>query len=151
MLVLAMTLLMFGFFSIFFHSSALQIVYGSLGALLYSLVSEISFFQPVMTRPASRASTFNRYLTIRLLTAVGVKGRVRNNCSGPKQKVRSTQLSALLSCFPQFLAVDCQLVMGREKYGLSPEEYIFAALILYLDIITIFLYLLILLGGSSNN
>ncbi|XP_048867701.1 protein lifeguard 1 [Brienomyrus brachyistius] len=86
-LVLATTLLMFGFFSIFFYSSVLQIVYGSLGALLFSM----------------------------------------------------------------FLAVDCQLVMGREKYGLSPEEYIFAALILYLDIINVFLYLLILFGGSSNN
>ncbi|KAI4898414.1 hypothetical protein NFI96_023072 [Prochilodus magdalenae] len=86
-IILAVDLLMFGFFSIFFYSSVLQIVYGCLGALLYSL----------------------------------------------------------------FLAVDCQLVMGREKYGLSPEEYIFAALIIYLDIIMIFLYILMILGGGSNN
>ncbi|XP_076829792.1 protein lifeguard 1 [Brachyhypopomus gauderio] len=87
LLILAMDLLMFGFFSIFYYSQALQILYGCLGALLYAL----------------------------------------------------------------FLAIDCQLVMGREKYGLSPEEYVFAALIIYMDIITIFLYILILLGGSSNN
>ncbi|XP_036374848.1 protein lifeguard 1 [Megalops cyprinoides] len=87
LLVLSVDLLMFGFFCCFFYSSVLQIVYGCLGALLYSV----------------------------------------------------------------FLAVDCQLVMGRQKYALSPEEYVFAALILYLDIITIFLYLLILLGGSSSN
>ncbi|XP_026876694.2 protein lifeguard 1 [Electrophorus electricus] len=85
--ILAADLLMFGFFSIFYYSQALQILYGCLGALVFAL----------------------------------------------------------------FLAVDCQLVMGREKYGLSPEEYVFAALVIYLDIITIFLYILILLGGSSNS
>ncbi|KAG9273900.1 protein lifeguard 1-like [Astyanax mexicanus] len=86
-IILAVDLLMFGFFSIFYYSSMLQILYGCLGALLYSL----------------------------------------------------------------FLAVDCQLVMGREKYSLNPEEYVFGALIIYLDIIMIFLYILMILGGSSNN
>ncbi|MBN3315713.1 LFG1 protein, partial [Atractosteus spatula] len=87
LLVLAVDLVMFGFFCCFFYSSVLQVLYGSLGALLFSL----------------------------------------------------------------FLAVDSQLVLGRQKYALSAEEYVFAALILYLDIIMVFLYLLILLGGSSNN
>ncbi|KAM9501565.1 protein lifeguard 1 isoform 1-T4 [Clarias gariepinus] len=87
LLVLAVDLLMFGFFSIFFYSNILQVLYGSLGALLYAM----------------------------------------------------------------FLAVDCQLVLGRDKYSLNPEEYVFAALIIYLDIITIFLYILILLGGSSKS
>ncbi|KAL6489705.1 hypothetical protein MHYP_G00000500 [Metynnis hypsauchen] len=84
--VLAVDLLMFGFFSIFFYNSIVQVVYGCLGALLYSL----------------------------------------------------------------FLAVDCQLVMGRQKYSLNPEEYVFAALVIYLDIIMIFLYILMILGSSRN-
>ncbi|XP_061111152.1 protein lifeguard 1 isoform X1 [Conger conger] len=87
LLILSVILLMSGFFCFFFYSNVVQVVYGSLGAILYSV----------------------------------------------------------------FLAVDCQLVMGRKKYSLDPEEYVFASLILYLDIITIFLYLLILLGGSSSN
>ncbi|KAK7163386.1 hypothetical protein R3I93_007440 [Phoxinus phoxinus] len=87
LLILAVNLLMFGFFSIFFYSRVLQILYGCLGALLYAL----------------------------------------------------------------FLAVDCQLVMGRQKYSLNPEEYVFAALIIYLDIIMIFLYILMILGGGSKN
>ncbi|MBN3301440.1 LFG1 protein, partial [Amia calva] len=87
LLVLALDLLMFGLFSCFFYSTILQVLYGALGALLFSV----------------------------------------------------------------FLAVDAQLVLGREKYALSPEEYVFAALLLYLDIIMIFLYLLILLGGGSSN
>ncbi|XP_066537804.1 protein lifeguard 1 [Hoplias malabaricus] len=85
--ILAVDLLMFGFFSIFFYSNILQIVYGCLGALLYAL----------------------------------------------------------------FLAVDCQLVMGRQKYALNPEEYVFAALVIYLDIILIFLYILMIVGGGSKN
>ncbi|KAK3546759.1 hypothetical protein QTP70_035029 [Hemibagrus guttatus] len=87
LIVLAVDLLMFGFFSTFYYSNVLQIVYGSLGALVYAL----------------------------------------------------------------FLAIDCQMVLGRQKYSLNPEEYVFAALVIYLDIIIIFLYILIILGGSSKN
>uniref|UniRef100_A0A8C7Z9F1 Si:ch211-284o19.8 n=1 Tax=Oryzias sinensis TaxID=183150 RepID=A0A8C7Z9F1_9TELE len=49
-------------------------------------------------------------------------------------------LGALL--YALFLVVDCQLMMGRMSYRLDPEEYIYAALMIYLDIILIFLYLL---------
>uniref|UniRef100_A0A673LP68 Si:ch211-284o19.8 n=1 Tax=Sinocyclocheilus rhinocerous TaxID=307959 RepID=A0A673LP68_9TELE len=54
-------------------------------------------------------------------------------------------------CLGKFLAVDCQLVMGRQKYSLNPEEYVYAALIIYLDIIMIFLYILMIIGGGSKN
>ncbi|XP_061587029.1 protein lifeguard 1 [Cololabis saira] len=49
-------------------------------------------------------------------------------------------LGALL--YSLFLMVDCQLMMGTMSYRLDPEEYINAALTLYLDIVLIFLYLL---------
>uniref|UniRef100_A0A3Q3X4C9 Uncharacterized protein n=1 Tax=Mola mola TaxID=94237 RepID=A0A3Q3X4C9_MOLML len=49
-------------------------------------------------------------------------------------------LGALL--YSLFLMVDCQLLMGMMSYRLHPEEYINAALIIYLDIAIIFLYLL---------
>jgi len=43
----------------------------------------------------------------------------------------------------QYLVFDTQLMLGgSHKYSLSPEEYIFAALNLYLDIVLIFLLLL---------
>jgi len=35
---------------------------------------------------------------------------------------------------------------GNHKFAISPEEYIFAAIALYLDIINIFLYILRILG-----
>ena len=34
------------------------------------------------------------------------------------------------------------MIGGDHKYAISPEEYIFAALAIYLDIINIFMYLL---------
>uniref|UniRef100_A0A672SDA4 Protein lifeguard 1-like n=1 Tax=Sinocyclocheilus grahami TaxID=75366 RepID=A0A672SDA4_SINGR len=49
--------------------------------------------------------------------------------------------------FSVYLVMDTQLILGgKHKYSISPEEYIFAALNLYLDIITIFLLLLQLIG-----
>ncbi|XP_072359929.1 protein lifeguard 1 [Scyliorhinus torazame] len=84
LLVASIILFMFGFFSIFFYDRILQIVYGSLGAMIFSI----------------------------------------------------------------FLAADIQLILAKHRYSLSPEEYIFGALILYLDIINIFLYMLMIFGGD---
>ena len=45
-----------------------------------------------------------------------------------------------------YLILDTQLVMGGKRYQLSIDDYIAGALILYADIIMIFLYLLSLFG-----
>lgn len=52
--------------------------------------------------------------------------------------------------FTCFLAVDTQLLLGNKKLALSPEEYIFAALNLYTDIINIFLYILTIVARSRD-
>ena len=44
--------------------------------------------------------------------------------------------------FGVYLIFDTQLVMGGKRYELCIDDYIVGALILYLDIIMIFLYLL---------
>uniref|UniRef100_A0A3P9P7Q2 Zgc:110410 n=1 Tax=Poecilia reticulata TaxID=8081 RepID=A0A3P9P7Q2_POERE len=46
--------------------------------------------------------------------------------------------------FSLYLVFDTQLILGgkHRKYEISPEEYVFAALNLYLDIVTLFLFLL---------
>jgi FtsH-binding integral membrane protein len=36
------------------------------------------------------------------------------------------------------------------QYSLDPEEYVFASLNLYLDIINLFLYILQIVGASRN-
>uniref|UniRef100_UPI0037E8E497 protein lifeguard 1 n=1 Tax=Semicossyphus pulcher TaxID=241346 RepID=UPI0037E8E497 len=50
--------------------------------------------------------------------------------------------------FSLYLVFDTQLILGgkHRKYEISPEEYVFAALNLYLDIVTLFLLLLQLIG-----
>uniref|UniRef100_A0A3P9MY18 Si:ch211-284o19.8 n=1 Tax=Poecilia reticulata TaxID=8081 RepID=A0A3P9MY18_POERE len=78
LLIMAVDVIMFGVICTFYYSHVASIIYGCLGALLYSL----------------------------------------------------------------FLLVDCQLMMGKMSYRLNPEEYVNAALTIYLDIILIFLYLL---------
>eukprot|EP00795_Rhopilema_esculentum_P014482 gene14482-5545_t len=56
-------------------------------------------------------------------------------------------LGALL--FMGFLAYDTQLIMGGRKFEISPEDYVFAAMMLYIDIIYIFLFILSLIGGKN--
>ena len=54
-------------------------------------------------------------------------------------------------CCMQYIVFDTQLMMGgQHKYSISPEEYIFAALNLYLDIINLFLFILSIIGHSRN-
>ncbi|XP_028280427.1 protein lifeguard 1 [Parambassis ranga] len=50
--------------------------------------------------------------------------------------------------FSLYLVFDTQLIVGgkHRKYEVSPEEYVFAALNLYLDIVSLFLLLLQLIG-----
>lgn len=58
-------------------------------------------------------------------------------------------LGALI--FSMYLIYDTQLMMGgKHKYSISPEEYVFAALNLYVDIIQIFMYILTIIGASRD-
>lgn len=50
----------------------------------------------------------------------------------------------------QFLAVDTQMILGNKQLAISPEEYVFAALNLYTDIINIFLYILAIIGRAKE-
>jgi len=40
---------------------------------------------------------------------------------------------------------------GKHKYSLSPEEYIFAALNIYLDVVNLFMYILMIVGFSRGD
>merc|ERR1719479_146226 len=54
--------------------------------------------------------------------------------------------------FSLYIIYDTQLMMGgKHKYALDPEEYIFAALDIYLDVVNLFLYILMLVGASSSD
>ncbi|XP_073533457.1 protein lifeguard 1-like [Phyllobates terribilis] len=65
---------------------------------------------------------------------------------------RSMWLNIVYACigtliFGMYLVVDTQLITGgKHRYSISPEEYIFAALNIYVDIINLFMLLLQLFG-----
>eukprot|EP00210_Caulerpa_lentillifera_P000019 g18.t1 len=56
-------------------------------------------------------------------------------------------LGAML--FSAFLIYDVQMIAGGHKYELGPDEYIEAALCVYLDILNLFLYILSLVSGGD--
>ncbi|KAG8286922.1 hypothetical protein J6590_049011 [Homalodisca vitripennis] len=60
-----------------------------------------------------------------------------------------SSLGALL--FSVYIVYDTQMMMGGDhKYSISPEEYVFASLNLYMDIVNLFLYILTILGASRD-
>ncbi|XP_052265303.1 protein lifeguard 3-like isoform X8 [Dreissena polymorpha] len=56
-------------------------------------------------------------------------------------------LAALL--FSLFLIYDTQMIVGGRKHELSPEEYVYGALQLYLDVVYLFLIILSLFGSKN--
>ncbi|XP_055607040.1 protein lifeguard 1-like [Uranotaenia lowii] len=61
----------------------------------------------------------------------------------PNSAARTAYSACGALLFSLYLVYDTQIMMGgTHKYSISPEEYIFAALNLYLDIINIFLFIL---------
>nr|CAI5839935.1 unnamed protein product [Callosobruchus analis] len=58
-------------------------------------------------------------------------------------------LGALI--FSVYLVYDTQLMMGgKHKYSISPEEYIFAAINIYIDIVNIFMFVLQIIGHTRD-
>ena len=51
--------------------------------------------------------------------------------------------------FGFYLLIDTQLICGGGRVQVSPEHYILAVIMLYLDIINLFLYILMLFGGRE--
>lgn len=54
-----------------------------------------------------------------------------------------------VTIFTLFLAIDLKMMLGGGKYQYSEDDYVLAAINIYLDIINIFLYLLQFFGGSD--
>lgn len=86
-------------------------------------------------------------ILLALVVILLITGIVAMFMPGKITQLIYASLGALV--FSAYLVFDTQLMIGgKHKYSLSPEEYIFAALNIYLDIVNIFIYLLALIGGS---
>jgi FtsH-binding integral membrane protein len=66
-----------------------------------------------------------------------------------KIPILHTIISAVMVFFFSiYLIVDTQLIMGGRSYELSMDDYVLGAIILYVDIITIFIEILKLVGDK---
>ena len=52
--------------------------------------------------------------------------------------------------FGLYIVIDTQMIIGGKRYELSSEDYVLGALILYLDIITLFIKILEILGKKKD-
>ncbi|GMT09473.1 hypothetical protein PFISCL1PPCAC_770, partial [Pristionchus fissidentatus] len=55
---------------------------------------------------------------------------------------------SVLACtlFMLYLAIDIQLIMGGRRHSISPEEYVIAAVQIFIDVVYIFMFLLQIFG-----
>jgi len=65
-------------------------------------------------------------------------------------RLRLVYSSIAVLIFTMWLAYDTQVLVGGKKYQIGEEEYIFATLSIYIDIMQIFLNLLVIFGGSDR-
>ena len=68
---------------------------------------------------------------------------------GAAHRIMYSFVGALI--FSCYLVFDIQLLMHGKRVQLSPDDYVFAALNLYLDIVQLFLHILRLYGEMSRN
>lgn len=86
------------------------------------------------------------YVSLIMLIIFGIFGGIFHN----------QVLNILYACigaliFSAYIVFDTQLMLGgSHKLTISPEEYVFAALNLYLDVVNLFLYLLIIFSGGKR-
>ncbi|XP_076661603.1 glutamate NMDA receptor-associated protein 1 lifeguard [Halictus rubicundus] len=86
------------------------------------------------------------YVALIILLLFGIISMIWN---GPTIRLVYASLGALL--FSVYLIYDTQtMIGGNHKCSISPEEYIFAALSLYLDVVNIFLYILYIIGATHD-
>lgn len=58
---------------------------------------------------------------------------------------------AMLLLFSLFIIYDTKVIAGGEKYGLGVDDYIVGALLLYTDIITMFIWLIMILASAKRS
>ncbi|XP_075259778.1 protein lifeguard 3-like [Convolutriloba macropyga] len=52
--------------------------------------------------------------------------------------------------FTVFLAIDTQMIVGGKRHEIDPEDHVLGAILLYIDIVYIFLFILQILGRSGD-
>eukprot|EP00193_Tetraselmis_chui_P019506 CAMPEP_0177773396 /NCGR_PEP_ID=MMETSP0491_2-20121128/12843_1 /TAXON_ID=63592 /ORGANISM="Tetraselmis chuii, Strain PLY429" /LENGTH=327 /DNA_ID=CAMNT_0019291489 /DNA_START=121 /DNA_END=1104 /DNA_ORIENTATION=- len=90
-------------------------------------------------------------LSFTLLFAIIISFFVNIFCGSSCYRTTGLVIASIaVFVFSIYLLYDIQLVMGGKRMAISPDEYIVAALNIYMDIIMIFLYILQIIGLSSR-
>ena len=96
-----------------------------------------------------QVSSTEIFVVVECLDILSRHMHVSNNLLTQGADINAFRLRDKTHAF-QFLAYDTQMLMGGRKHQLSPEEYIYGALQLYLDVVYLFLIILSLFGGKNN-
>lgn len=138
--------LMLGSVCVYFEAEAVLIAVGicagvTLGLTLFSFQTKIDF-----TNCGGMLCALLMVLCIAGLCMAFIPGSYGNKWA----MIGYGSAGALV--FSLYIVYDTQLMMGgKHKYALSPEEYVFASLNLYLDIINLFLYILMIVGAARGD
>eukprot|EP00873_Tetraselmis_striata_P009470 jgi/Tetstr1/429734/TSEL_019627.t1 len=90
-------------------------------------------------------------LSFTLLFAILISFFVNIFCGSACYRTTGLVIASLaVFVFSIYLLYDIQLVMGGKRNAINPDEYVVAALNIYMDIIMIFLYILQIIGLANR-
>ncbi|XP_049588756.1 fas apoptotic inhibitory molecule 2b isoform X2 [Syngnathus scovelli] len=134
---------MMGFVSSFYNTKSVMLCLGITAIVCFSII--VFSFQSKVDVTSCQGFLFSLCMVMLLgalvLTAVPF-GYI------PWLQAICAVFGAIL--FTLFLAFDTQMLLGNKHVSISPEEYVFATLSIYLDIIYLFSFLLQLAGGGRE-
>lgn len=87
------------------------------------------------------------FAALMVFTVMGILMLIFRGSQSMVLQVLYGSIGALL--FSVYLVYDIQMMAGGRKNSLSPDEYITAALSIYLDVVNIFMYILQILGKRN--
>ena len=128
---------MLGVVSSFYNSNAVMIAF----AMAVGITIALSLFA-CQTRVDVTGWGFYLFAALIVLIFFGIFAAIFYN-----QVVTVVWCSLALLLFSFYVVYDVQLMLGKHKFSIGLDEYVFAALNLYLDVANIFLILLSLGGG----
>lgn len=85
-----------------------------------------------------------------LLFIFGIAVMITHLVAGYNQVLQTVYGGIAAVVFTIYLAFDTQMIMGGRKHEISPEEYIYGAMQLYVDIVNLFMIFLSLFGVGSS-
>lgn len=118
--------------------------------MAFGLTAGISYALCAYALNTKKDFTYMGGLLYTMLTTLVLTSLIAMFFPTPLMNLIISVFGALL--FSVYMIYDVQmLVGGKHQFKLSPDEYVFGAVAIYLDIINLFLHILRILGSNRNN